>query len=116
MHVEVVERPRCLTHVYGPNSSAVYLKFVEESNDAMRRVKLTYRLSFWKTSILMLGTTNCIMNTFFQHRDILKYTWCRGSLGHWPLIGFHKVPADLFRSLDVRVKRCAELSTDQIKL
>jgi len=55
----------------------------------------------------------CIMNTFFQHRDVHKYTCCRYSMGQRSLIDFCIVSADLFRSvLDVRVKRSAELSTD----
>jgi len=57
--------------------------------------------------------TLCIMNTFFQHRDVHKYTWYRDSFGQQSLIDSHIVSADLFRSvLDVRVKRGAELSTD----
>jgi len=60
--------------------------------------------------LLQLWCNNalCIMNTFFQHRDMHKYTWCRDSLGQWPLIDFCIVSADLLHSvLDVRVKRCA---------
>ena len=54
-----------------------------------------------------------IMNTFFQHRDVHKYTWYRGALGQRSLIDFFIVSADLFSHvLDVRVKRGAELSTD----
>ena len=54
-----------------------------------------------------------IMNTFFQHRDVHRYTWYRDTLGQRALIDFFIVSADLFSSvLDVRVKRGAELSTD----
>jgi len=53
------------------------------------------------------------MNTFFQHRDVHKCTWCRDSLGQQSLIDICIVSADLYRSvLGVRVKRRAELSTD----
>jgi len=60
------------------------------------------------------------MNTFFEHRDVYKYTWRRDSFGflRFPflkgsLIDFCIVSADLFRSvLDVHVKRGAEPSTD----
>ena len=55
----------------------------------------------------------CIMNTFFQHKRIHKYTWYRDSLGQRSLIDFCIVSADLFSTVsDVRVKRGAELSTD----
>ena len=55
----------------------------------------------------------CIMNTFFQHKIIHKYTWYRDSLGQRSLIDFCIVSADLFSTVsDVRVKRGAELSTD----
>ena len=55
-----------------------------------------------------------IMNTFFQHRDVHKYTWYRGALGQRSLIDLFIVSADLFSHvLDVRVKRGAELSTDR---
>ena len=61
------------------------------------------------------GATNglCIMNTFFQHKRIHKYTWYRDFLGQRSLIDFCIVSADLFSTVsDVRVKRGAELSTD----
>ena len=54
-----------------------------------------------------------IMNTLFQHGDVRKYTWCRGSLGQRSLIDCYMVSGDLLRSvLDVRVKSGAELSTN----
>ena len=65
--------------------------------------------------LLQFCATNglCIMNTFFQHKRIHKYTWYRDSVGQQSLIDFCIVSADLFSSvLDVRVKRGAELSTD----
>ena len=65
--------------------------------------------------LLQLCSSNglSIMNTFFQHRDVHKYTWNRPSMGQKSLIDFCIVSADLFSSvLDVRVKRGAELSTD----
>ena len=64
---------------------------------------------------LCCNNTLCIMNTFFEHRDVHKYTWCRDSFGQRSLIDSCTVSADLFRSvLDVRVKRGAglELLTD----
>jgi len=55
----------------------------------------------------------CTMNTFFQHRSVHKYTWCKDSLGQQSLIDFCKFSSDLFRpALHVHVKKCAELSTD----
>ena len=52
----------------------------------------------------------CIMNNFFQYRDLRKYTWCRDWLGQWSIIDFCIFSADVFQSvLDVRVERCAEL-------
>ena len=54
-----------------------------------------------------------VMNTFFQHKRIHKYTWYRDSLGQRSLIEFCIVSAHLFFTVsDVRVKRGAELSTD----
>ena len=53
------------------------------------------------------------MNTFFQHREVHKYTWYRPSMDQKSLIDFCIVSSDLFSDvLDVRVKRGAELSTD----
>jgi len=57
------------------------------------------------------------MNTFFQHRDVHKYTRCRDSLGQQSLTDFCVVSANWCRSLmDVRVKRGAEVSTDHYLL
>ena len=54
-----------------------------------------------------------IMDTFFQHRELHKYTWYRPSMDQKSLIDFCIVSSDLFSDvLDVRVKRGAELSTD----
>ena len=54
-----------------------------------------------------------IMNTFFQHREVHKYTWYRPNMDQKSLIDFCIVSSDLFSDvLDVRVKRGAELSTD----
>ena len=54
-----------------------------------------------------------IMNTFFQHREVHKYTWYGPSMDQKSLIDFCIVSSDLFSNvLDVRVKRGAELSTD----
>ena len=52
------------------------------------------------------------MNTFFQHREVHKYTWYRPSMDQ-KLIDFCIVSSDLFSDvLDVRVKQGAALSTD----
>ena len=66
-------------------------------------------------SLLQLCCSNGlrIMNTFFQHREVHKYTWYRPSMNQKSLIDFYIVSSDLFSDvLDVRVKRGAELSTD----
>jgi hypothetical protein len=53
------------------------------------------------------------MNTFFNHKDIHKYTWYRDTLGQKSIIDFFISPSDLFSNImDVCVKRGAELSTD----
>ena len=53
------------------------------------------------------------MNTFFQHREVRKYTWYRPSMDQKSFIDFCIVSSDLFSDvLDVRVKRGAELSAD----
>ena len=50
------------------------------------------------------------MNTFFQHREVHKYTWYRPSMDQKSLIDFCIVSSDLYSDmLDVRVKRDAEL-------
>ena len=55
-----------------------------------------------------------IMNTFFQHWEIHKFTWYRPSIDQKSLIDFCIVSSDLFFDvLDVRVKQGAELSTDR---
>ena len=54
-----------------------------------------------------------IMNTFFPHKDVHKYTWYRQSLQQKSLIDFFVVPSCAKRMVcDVRVLRGAELSTD----
>ena len=65
--------------------------------------------------LLQLCCSNglCIMNIFFQHREVHKYTWYRPTMDQKSLIDFCIVSSDLFFVvLDVRVKREAELSTD----
>ena len=53
------------------------------------------------------------MNTYFEHRDVHKYTWYRETCGQRSLIDFAVVSADLrSQVMDVRVRRGAELSTD----
>ena len=54
-----------------------------------------------------------IMNTFFQHSEVHKYTWYRPSMDQKSLIDFCIVSSDLFSDvLDVRVKGSDELSID----
>ena len=54
-----------------------------------------------------------IMNTFFQPREVHKYSWYRPSMDQKSLIDFCIILSDLFFDvLDVRVKRGAELPTD----
>ena len=54
-----------------------------------------------------------IMNTFFQHREVHKYTRYRPSMDQKSSINFCIVSSDLFSDvLDVLVKRGVELSTD----
>ena len=63
--------------------------------------------------LLQFCATNglCIMNTFFQHKRIHKYTWYRDSLGQRSLIDFCIVSADLFSTVtDVRVKKAYRTS------
>ena len=65
--------------------------------------------------LLQLCCSNglCIMNTFFQHIDLLKYIWYRPSMAQKSLIDFCIALSDLFLEvLDVRLKRVAELSID----
>ena len=53
------------------------------------------------------------MNTFFQHKEVHKYTWYRPSMDQKSLVDFCIVSSDLFSDvLGVREKRDAELSID----
>ena len=46
-----------------------------------------------------------IMNTFFQRKEIHKYTWYRPSMDQKSFINFYIVSSDLFSDmLDVQVK------------
>ena len=57
----------------------------------------------------------CIINTFFWHKRIHKYTWCRNSVEQRSIIDFCIDSADLFSSVvNVRVKTGAERSTDHL--
>ena len=65
--------------------------------------------------LLQLCCSNglCIINTFFQCREVHKYTWYRPSMDQKSLTVFCIVSSDLFSDvLDVRMKRGAELWTD----
>ena len=65
--------------------------------------------------LLQLCCSNglCIMNTFFQYREVHKYTKYRPRMDRKSSIDFCIVSSDLFSDvLDVPVKRGAELSTD----
>ena len=81
------------------NNAGVWKGVIGQCVDANLNVngRILLRLSY--------NNVLCIMNTFFQHRDLHKYTWCRNSLGQRSLFDFCIVSTDLFRSsLDVRVK------------
>ena len=65
--------------------------------------------------LLQFCATNrlCIINTFFWHKGIHKYTWYRDSVKQHSIIDFGFVSADLFSSVvDVHVRRGAELSAN----
>ena len=65
--------------------------------------------------LLQLCCSNrlCIMNSFFQHREVRKYIRYRLSMHPKSLIDFCIVSSDLFSDvLDVQVKQGVELSTD----
>ena len=65
--------------------------------------------------LLQFCATNklCIMNTFFRHKGIHKYTWYKDSVGQCSIIDFCIVSVDLLSSVvNVCVKRRAELSTN----
>jgi len=65
--------------------------------------------------LLQLSCSNalCVINTFDQHRNLHKYSWCRDSLGQRPLIYFCRISANDFQILlYFRVKNSVALSTD----
>ena len=130
-----------IARVYALNAVSEHQAFVDDVNDALQRVGSTESIILlrdfnahietdsetWKGVIgrqgdpafneylLQLCCSNglCIMNIFFQHRDVHKCTWYRPSMAQKFLIDFCIVSSDLFsKVLDVRVKRGAELSTD----
>jgi len=45
----------CLIQAYGPNSSVLYLGFMEETSDVCGGLKRTNPRYFWETSLLTLG-------------------------------------------------------------
>ena len=140
MKLKVLDRSLCLLQVNVPNATSEYHAFVDEVNDALLRVSPTESTVLmgdvgtdtdtWKGVIgkhrvtglnengrywLQLCCSNGlrIRNTFFELREVLKYTWYRPSMDQKSLIDFCIVSSDLFSDvLDVRVKRGAELSTD----
>lgn len=121
-HVEVEV---CLIQAYGPKSSTLQPEFVEETRDALRKVKtnesmmlsgdfnaqLGYEAGAWHeglASIVMLtqqitedpycNNALRVTNNVFQHRDLHNYAWWWWqSLGHRSLIRFRIVSADLFK-------------------
>jgi len=116
----------CLLQIYVPNAASEYQAFVNEVNDALLRVspsKSTVLMGdfnahigtdkeTWKGVIgrhgvpglnerclLQLCCSNGlrIMNTFFQHKDVYKYTWYRPSMEQKSIIDFlHRVGRLIF--------------------
>ena len=113
-----------------PNGASEYQVFVDDVNDALQKVVSTVLFGdfnahigkkTWKGVIgrhgdpafnengrylLQLRGSNelCIMNTFFQHRDVHNYTWYRPSMAQKSLIDFYIVSSELFSEvLDVWV-------------
>jgi len=134
-------RSLCLIEVYGRSPLHQYPVPVEETSDVLRNVTANlftillgdfspdvgYDVDVWQGVIVQYGDGNingtkkllqlrcnkalCIMNTFFQNRDL--ETCCRDSLGQRSLIYFYIVSTDMVQSvLNVRVKKGAELPTD----
>ena len=66
-----------------------------------------------KVATVLCHQRLCIMNTFFRHKGIHKYTWYRDSVGQRSINDLCIASANLFSSVvDLRVKRGAERSTD----
>ena len=130
----------CLLHVYAPTTTSEYQAFVDDALLRLLPTECTVlKENFnahvgtnaisWKGVIGKHGDTELnengkylvqlccshglrIMNTFFQHKKIYKYTWYRPSMDQKSLTNFCIVSSDLFSDLlDVRVKRGAELLT-----
>ena len=131
LKLKVKDRSLCLLQVYAPNAVSKYQAFVStillgDFNSHSGTDSETWKSVTGKDEdpafnencryLLQLYCSNglCIMNTFFQHRDVHKYTWYRLSMAaQKPLIGFCIVLSDLFLEvLDVLVKQGAELSPD----
>ena len=141
LKLKVKDRSLCLLQVFALNAVNEYQAFVDNVNDALRITEYTILLRDFNAHIgtgsetrkgvigrcvdptfnengrylLHLSCSNwlCIMNTFFQHRDVHKYIWYKPNMAQKSLIDFCIVSPDLFLEvLDVRLKRGAELSTD----
>jgi len=108
----------------GPAQSAPNLGDLKATNKRLSRHKLGIRN--WnifsllnrerpragREAKLCFNNALCVMNAFFQHRDMPNYTWCRDYLGQRSLIDFCIASTYLFRSvLDVRVQNCRPKTT-----
>ena len=141
LKLKVKDRSLCVLQVYAPNVISECQAFVDDVNNALQRVGSTEstillgdfnaHIGTWKGVIgrhgdsvfnengrylLQLCCSNkfFIMNTFFQNRDVHKYTWYRPSIAQKSFLDFCIVSSGLLSEvLDVRMKRGAELSTDQ---
>ena len=141
LKLKVKDRLLCLLQLYAPNAVREYQAFVDDVNDALQRVRSTESTIFsgilthtleqtakhgkawlidpasnengWYLLQFYCSNGLCIMNIFFQHRDVCKHLWYRPSMAQKSLINFCIVSSDLFsKVLYVRVKREAKLSTD----
>ena len=122
LKLKVLHRSLCLLQLNPPNGKS---KFVDEVNDALLRVSPTDSIVLmgnfnahvgtgtWKSVITKHGVTGLnenvsyllqfccsnglrIINIFFQHREVHKYTWYRSSMEQKSLIDFCIVLSDLF--------------------
>jgi len=76
--------------IYGPsgdfnargagNDAGVWKGVIRQHGNADVNDKRTFLLQ------LCCNNALCIVNTFFQHKYVHKYTWWRDSLTQWPLL------------------------------
>ena len=125
LKLRLQERSLCILQVYVPNPETQYHSFLDKVGVALQKVTSAESIVLLVISMHMCVLTtrhgrvlledketltltqtkgfccssvppmNCIMNTFFRHKELHKYTWYRDSVGQRSIIDFCIVSTDL---------------------